>query len=163
MVEDTISALDIELWGVDYAPRASSSLVRLYIDRADREVSIEDCETVSREVSALFDLNDPIRGQYTLEVSSPGVDRPFFKPVQLSRFLGETVEASLHAPIDGRRRLTGTVVGVDGESVTLDAGGQVLKFEFGQAAKVRLKPDWNKLLKQSADARADANPPGDKR
>lgn len=163
MVEDTISALGIELWGVDYAPRANSSLVRLYIDHREREVTVEDCEAVSREVSALFDVNDPVRGAYTLEVSSPGVDRPFFQAEQLQRFLGETIEVSLHAPLDGRRRLTGIVVAVENERVTLDAAGQPLQFDFPQAAKIRLKPDWDRLLKQTAASRNDANPPGDKR
>ncbi len=163
IVEDTITALGIELWGVDYAPRANSSLVRLYIDHREREVTVEDCEAVSREVSALFDVNDPVRGQYTLEVSSPGLDRPFFKVHQLVRFIGETVEVSLHAPLDGRRRLTGSIVAVDGDRVALNAGGEPLQFEFPQAAKVRLKPDWEKLFKQSEGSRLSANSPGDKR
>lgn len=163
MVQDTVSALGVELWGVEYAPRAHSSLVRLYIDHADREVTVDDCEAVSREVSALFDLNDPVRGQFTLEVSSPGLDRPFFQAGQMTGFLGERVEASLHAPIEGRRRIQGEIAAVEGERVVLDLGdGQVFSFDFAQAAKIRIKPDYTKLLAQSGSGRAGAQAPGDK-
>ena len=162
MVEDTIATLGLELWGVDYAPRAITSLVRLYIDHREREITVDDCEAVSREVSALFDLNDPIRGQYTLEVSSPGLDRPFFKAEQLTRFIGETVEATLHAPIAGRRRLAGAVATVQGERITLAAEGGNVEFDFGQAAKIRIKPDYAKIMGQSERGRGNAGASGGK-
>jgi ribosome maturation factor RimP len=162
LVETTISSLGVELWGVDYAPRANNSLVRLYIDHSGREITVEDCESVSREVSALFDVEDPINGHYTLEVSSPGLDRPFFKASQLSRFVGETLELSLHAPINGRRRVQGQLESVDGERVTLAVDGQPFLFDFAQAAKLRIKPDYAKLLAQSGRADGKAAAPGDK-
>lgn len=163
LVEGTITALGLELWGVEYAPRANSSLVRLYIDHADREVNVEDCEVISREVSAMFDLDDPIRGMYTLEVSSPGVDRPFFKASQLARFSDETVEATLHAPVNGRRRIQGRVVSVDGERVLMATDAGEFSFDFEQAAKIRIKPDYAKLLGQSERPRKDAGVSGGKR
>lgn len=161
MVDETIAALGLELWGVDYAPRPNNSLVRLYIDHPEREVTLEDCEAVSREVSALFDLNDPVRGQYTLEVSSPGLDRPFFRAGQLARYIGETVEATLHAPVNGRRRLQGPIASVDGERITLTVDGTEFSFDFEQAAKIRLKPDYAQLMEQSGRARKGAGVPGD--
>jgi len=163
LVDGTIAALGLELWGVDYAPRATSSLVRLYIDHAEREITVEDCESVSREVSAMFDLDDPIRGMYTLEVSSPGVDRPFFKASQLSRFADETVEATLHAPVNGRRRIQGRVTSVDGERVVMTTDAGEFSFDFEQAAKIRVKPDYAKLLGQSERPRKDAGVSGGKR
>lgn len=163
LVESTITALGLELWGVDYAPRATSSLVRLYIDHADREVTVEDCEAVSREVSAMFDLDDPIRGMYTLEVSSPGVDRPFFKASQLTKFPEETIEATLHAPVNGRRRIQGTVATVEGERVVMKTDAGEFAFDFEQAAKIRIKPDYAKLLGQAGRPRKDAGVSGDKR
>ncbi|MFB9069242.1 ribosome maturation factor RimP [Pseudofulvimonas gallinarii] len=161
LVESTISALGLELWGVEYAPRANNSLVRLYIDHAGREVTVDDCESVSREVSALFDVEDPINGHYTLEVSSPGLDRPFFKAAQLPRYAGETLEASLHAPVNGRRRIQGRLESVDGERVTLAVDGQPFSFDFAQAAKIRVKPDYAKLLAQPGRANGKAGAPGD--
>jgi hypothetical protein len=98
LVESTISALGLELWGVEYAPRANNSLVRLYIDHAGREVTVDDCESVSREVSALFDVEDPINGHYTLEVSSPGLDRPFFKAAHAGWLRGFRPHSAEAAP-----------------------------------------------------------------
>lgn len=163
LVEGTIAALGLELWGVDYAPRANSSLVRIYIDHGDRDITVEDCEAVSREVSAMFDLDDPIRGMYTLEVSSPGVDRPFFKASQLAKFADETVEATLHAPVNGRRRIQGTIASVDGERVTMNIDTGEFSFDFEQAAKIRVKPDYAKLLGQAGRPQKDAGVSGDKR
>ncbi len=161
LVESTIAALGLELWGVEYAPRANNSLVRLYIDHTDREITVEDCEAVSREVSALFDVEDPINGHYTLEVSSPGLDRPFFKAAQLPDFAGESLEVSLHAPVNGRRRIQGRLEAVEGERITLAADGQAFTFDFPQAAKIRIKPDYAKLLAQSGRANGKAGAPGD--
>lgn len=163
LVEPTITALGLELWGVEYSPRANNSLVRLYIDHAERDITVDDCEAVSREVSASFDVEDPINGHYTLEVSSPGLDRPFFKAMQLPGFLGETLEVSLHAPIAGRRRVQGRLQSVDGEQVLLAIEGGEFSFDFAQAAKLRIKPDYAKLLAQSGRADGKAGAPGDKR
>ena len=96
----TVHSLGLELLGAEYLPAPGGALLRLYIDvpagTADaRTVGIEDCEAVSREVSAQLDVADPISGHYTLEVSSPGVDRPLFTPAQFARFLGETDKVTL--------------------------------------------------------------------
>lgn len=163
LVAGTVGDLGLVLWGVEYAPRARSSLVRLYIDHEGREVTIEDCEAVSREVSALFEVEDPIRGQYTLEVSSPGLDRPFFHAAQLPRFVGETLEATLHAPVAGRRRLQGRLLDVQGERIALDLDGSRFEFDFGQAAKIRVRPDYEKILGQTGRDRAGGDVPGEHR
>lgn len=163
LVTGAIEGLGLLLWGVEYAPRARSSLVRLYIDHPDRDVTVEDCEAASREVSALFDVEDPIRGQYTLEVSSPGLDRPFFRAAQLPPYAGETLEVSLHAPVAGRRRLQGRLLGVDGERITLDLDGANFDFDFGQAAKIRVRPDYEKILGQTGRDRAGGDVPGEHR
>ena len=158
LVAGPIAGFGLEVWGVEYMPRSGSALVRLYIDHPEREVTIDDCELVSREVAAQFDVEDPIAGQYTLEVSSPGLDRPFFRAAQLARFLGERIEASLHAPVDGRRRFQGVIAAVDGEQIrlVLDDGGGDFSFEFTQAARIRLKPDYAKILGQAG--RGDTGP-----
>ena len=89
LLAPTVAALGLELLGVEFAPTGNSALLRLYIDAPERNVAIEDCEAVSREVSAVLDVEDPIASQYTLEVSSPGIDRPLFTPAQFARFTGE--------------------------------------------------------------------------
>lgn len=160
MLAPTVASLGVELLGIEYLPAPGGALVRLYIDvpadevasaqaesgdELPRAVSIEDCEAVSREVSAQLDVEDPISGNYTLEVSSPGLDRPLFTPEHFSRFLGETAKVTLRLPQDGRRRLSGVItrVGDDGVSFLLDGS------EFVVAAdnidKARLVPDWAAL------------------
>jgi ribosome maturation factor RimP len=148
LVAPAIAALGYECLGLEYSPRRGSSLLRIYIDRPEG-ISVEDCETVSREVEALLDVNDPIAGQYTLEVSSPGLDRPLFKPEQFARFLGETVVVTLVAPLAGRRKLQGPIRAVAGRDITLEVDGERLVIDHGDVQKARLVPDWAKLMAES--------------
>ncbi|HEY4583890.1 MAG TPA: ribosome maturation factor RimP [Lysobacter sp.] len=155
LLTPTVEALGLELIGVEYLPAPGSAVLRLYIDVpeapvAGRMVTIEDCESVSREVSALLDVEDPISSHYTLEVSSPGVDRPLFTAAQFARFAGEEAKVTLKLPQDGRRRLQGRIVSVDGDTVRFDVegvGGQRLEVAVaaGNIEKARLVPDWAAL------------------
>ncbi|HRQ64959.1 MAG TPA: ribosome maturation factor RimP [Xanthomonadaceae bacterium] len=152
LIEPAVAALGYECLGIDYSPSRGSSLLRIYIDRPEGIV-VEDCEAVSREVEALLDVNDPIAGHYTLEVSSPGVDRPLFTPEQFARFLGENVAVTLLAPVDGRRRLRGAIRAVEGDRVVLDVDGVEVAIEHGDVQKARLVPDWAKLMAESQAAK----------
>jgi len=156
LLAPTVEALGLELIGVEYLPAPGSALLRLYIDVTEAEaangriVGIEDCESVSREVSAQLDVEDPISSNYTLEVSSPGIDRPLFNAAQFARFIGEEVKATLKLPQDGRRRLQGRIAGVEGETIRIDVegpGGQPLSLDVaaGNVEKARLVPDWAAL------------------
>ncbi len=125
MLSPTVQSLGLELLGVEFAPSTHSALLRLYIDVEGRHVGIEDCEAVSREISALLDLNDPIASEYTLEVSSPGIDRPLFTVAQFARFIGEQAKLNLRLPQDGRRRLHGRIVSAgDGQVVIAEDKGE---------------------------------------
>ena len=156
LLAPTVEALGLELIGVEYLPSPGGALLRLYIDvpqaeaAGGRMVGIEDCESVSREVSAQLDVEDPISSNYTLEVSSPGVDRPLFTAAQFARFAGEEVKVTLKLPHDGRRRLQGRIAGVDGETIRIEAdgaGGQktMIDVAMGNVEKARLVPDWAAL------------------
>lgn len=157
LLSPTVQALGLELLGIEYLPSPGGALLRLYIDTtaedaaADppRMVGIEDCETVSREVSALLDVEDPISGHYTLEVSSPGVDRPLFTPAQFARFVGEQVKVGLKLPQDGRRRLQGRIAAVEGERIEFEIDAQPASVRivvaFDNIEKARLIPDWAAL------------------
>ncbi|HRF83878.1 MAG TPA: ribosome maturation factor RimP [Pseudoxanthomonas sp.] len=145
----TIASLGLELLGIEYLPAPGGATLRLYIDvpagegGADlRTVSIDDCEAVSREVSAQLDVADPISGNYTLEVSSPGLDRPLFTPVQFARFLGEQAKVALKLPQDGRRRLQGTILRVEGGNVAFELDGAEFVVAADNIDKARLVPDW---------------------
>ncbi|TXK65738.1 ribosome maturation factor RimP [Alkalisalibacterium limincola] len=141
LLTPVVESVGLELLGIEYAPSTSGAMLRIYIDVADRQVGIEDCETVSREVSALMDVEDPISTEYTLEVSSPGIDRPLFTPAQFQRFVGEEAKVSLRLPQDGRRRLLGRIAKVDGEMITIaeEKGEFVVAHE--NIDKARLVPD----------------------
>jgi ribosome maturation factor RimP len=155
LLTPTIQSLGLELLGVEYLPSPGGAVLRLYIDvpagaqgddGAPRMVGIEDCESVSREVSAQLDVEDPISGHYTLEVSSPGVDRPLFTAAQFARFLGEEAKVVLQLPMDGRRRFQGRIVAVEGERIDFDIDAkpapQRVSVAFDNIEKARLVPDW---------------------
>lgn len=155
LLSPTIQSLGLELLGVEYLPSPGGAVLRLYIDvpagaqgddGAPRMVGIEDCESVSREVSAQLDVEDPISGHYTLEVSSPGVDRPLFTPAQFARFLGEDAKVVLQLPMDGRRRFQGRIVAVEGDRIDFDIEArpapQRVSVTFDNIEKARLVPDW---------------------
>ena len=127
LLEPLVEQLGYELVDIEWASAPRSGLLRIYLDLpAGREghIGIEDCETVSREVSALLDVEDPLPGAYTLEVSSPGFDRVLRKPAHFRRFVGERVWLELQLPRDGRRRFTGTLVRATDTGVELEVDGQ---------------------------------------
>jgi ribosome maturation factor RimP len=172
LLAPTVEALGLELLGAEYLPAPGGAVLRLYIDRPGADASdegqsigIEDCEAVSREVSAQLDVEDPISGNYTLEVSSPGVDRLLFTPAQFERFLGEQAKVGLKLPQDGRRKLTGTIRAVEGtdgrERIRFDVDGQPLEVAFDNIDKARLVPDWVALgLAPAKDASGGDRRPG---
>jgi ribosome maturation factor RimP len=149
LLAPTVSSLGLELLGVEYLPGSGNAVLRLYIDvpagEDARAVTIEDCEAVSREVSAQLDVEDPISVHYTLEVSSPGLDRPLFGAAQFARFAGESAKVTLRLPQDGRRRLTGRIARVDGGMVTFDVDGTDITVAADNIDKARLVPDWEAL------------------
>ena len=137
----------LELLGAEYLPAPGGAVLRLYIDvpeaqAGERSVGIEDCERASREVSAQLDVEDPISGHYTLEVSSPGLERPLFGAAQFARFAGEAAKVALKLPQDGRRRLQGTILRVDGDQVAFGVDGGEIVVPVDNIDKARLVPDW---------------------
>ena len=146
LLSPTVQALGMELLGIEYAASGSSALLRLYIDVADRPVNVEDCETVSREVSAVLDVEDPITSNYTLEVSSPGIDRPLFTLAHFARFVGEQAKVNLRLPQDGRRRVQGEIAAAqDGRVTLVMEKGETFVVAMDNIEKARLVPDFAAL------------------
>jgi ribosome maturation factor RimP len=153
LLAPTVESLGVELLGVEYLPGSGNAVLRLYIDvpadeaagESARSVTIEDCEAVSREVSAQLDVEDPISSHYTLEVSSPGLDRPLFGAAQFARFVGESAKVTLRLPQDGRRRLTGVITRVEGDTVVFTVDGAEFAVSADNIDKARLVPDWEAL------------------
>ena len=146
---EVLADLGLECLGVEFNPSHGQSTLRVYLDVLDhadgREVTVDDCEAASRELSALLDVEDPIPGHYLLEVSSPGIDRPLFTAEQFARVLGQEVKVLLKAPVEGRRRLRGKLVAVDGERLTFVAEGKTFEFDHGDVESARVVPDWAAL------------------
>ncbi|TRX74113.1 ribosome maturation factor RimP [Pseudomonas mangiferae] len=118
LLAPVVEALGYECWGVEFLSQGRHSLLRVYIDHANG-ILVEDCEKVSRQVSGVLDVEDPISSEYTLEVSSPGMDRPLFTLDQFVRHIGEQVKIKLRAPYEGRRNFQGLLRGVEEQDVVI--------------------------------------------
>ncbi|MFU5366878.1 UNVERIFIED_CONTAM: ribosome maturation factor RimP [Pseudomonas aeruginosa] len=118
LLAPVVEALGYECWGVEFISQGRHSVLRVYIDRPEG-ILIDDCETVSRQVSGILDVEDPISGEYTLEVSSPGMDRPLFTLEQFAKHAGEQVKIRLRSPYEGRRNYQGILRGVEEQDVVV--------------------------------------------
>lgn len=121
LLTPTVEALGCRIWGVQLASQGRRSRLRVYID-SDDGVSVGDCERVSREIGDVLDVEDVLRQSYTLEVSSPGMDRILFKADQYAASVGEQVEVRLNYPFEGRKRIVGMLAGIEND----DSFGQVV-------------------------------------
>jgi ribosome maturation factor RimP len=139
LLEPLLIQLGYELVELEFAPGHRGGALRIFIDRAEG-IGISDCERVSREVSALMDVEDPIPTAYSLEVSSPGDDRVLRTHAHYERFKGARVLVELVAPRDGRRRYTGMLQEVSAAGVALEVDRQRVDVPFGEIAKTRLAP-----------------------
>lgn len=142
LIEPVVSGLGYELVGVEHLPQGHHSLLRIYIDNPEGGVTVSDCEKVSRQVSTVFDVEDPISGRYSLEVSSPGLDRPLFQLADFERFAGREIKVQLAVPVDGRRKMSGKLVGVADGLITLEFEGETKRFPFEDVEKARLVPQF---------------------
>lgn len=129
-------------------------LLRVFIDfpeGLDKHIGFEDCEALSRELSAVLDVEDPIKSKYSLEVSSPGIDRPLRTAAHFRRFVGEEAKITLNIGLAGRRKFTGLLKSVDesGTSVTVEVDGTLFELPLADLASAKLIPDWNALMKGS--------------
>ncbi|MEE8059867.1 MAG: ribosome maturation factor RimP [Pseudomonadales bacterium] len=137
LVAPVTEALGYELWGIEYLSHGQQAVVRIYIDSPDG-IDVDDCAKLSRQVSSVFDVEDPIMGEYTLEVSSPGMERPLFTLEQFSRYIGENIKIRLRIPFEGRRKFSGQMIGVeDGDVVvTVDEHEYLLPFDLIDKAHI---------------------------
>lgn len=135
LVEPVVVGLGYELVGVEFD--SNQKVLRIYIDNA-AGISVDDCSRVSHQLSGVLDVEDPIPGNYQLEISSPGMDRPLFTPAQFQRFQGSLVRLQLHRPVEGRRRFKARLVGMEGENVLLaeDANTFAIPFDFIERARI---------------------------
>lgn len=112
--------------------------VQVMAERPDGSMSIDDCAKLSRALSAVLEEADPITGAYTLEVSSPGIDRPLVRLADFERFMGEVARLQVGSPIDGQRRFTGRIARVGGREVELDLDGETVRIAYDDIVKAKL-------------------------
>ncbi len=141
LLEPAITALGCELVGIEYRPSGKHSLLRVYIDKPEG-VTVDDCSAVSYQVSGLLDVEDPVPGNYTLEVSSPGLDRPLFQARDFERFAGQEVKVRMRFPVEGQRNFRGLLQGLQEQLVVIqEQDGKRVSLSLEQIEQARLVPD----------------------
>ena len=139
MLKPTIEALGFELWGLEYLSQGRHSLLRIYIE-SEAGITVDDCAAVSAQVGSVLDVEDPISGDYTLEVSSPGVDRLLFRLEQFPEYAGELVELRLRSAFEGRRKFKGLLQGIEGEDVVIRVDDHEYLLPHSAIEKARVQP-----------------------
>lgn len=128
----------LELVDIAFVKEGGQWYLRIFIDKPGG-VGLEDCGAFSHMIDKLLDEKDPISQSYTLEVSSPGVDRPLKKPADYSRFAGKLANITTFAPHKGKKKFTGRIIGIREDNVVLDTDGSEMQIPLGQVASARLK------------------------
>ena len=137
LLRPTVEAMGYEWWGHQYMARTGHALLRIYID-SDKGIGLDDCERVSRQISAVLDVEDPIAGEYRLEISSPGIPRPLFELAQYQRYIGQQVDIKLSKPLANQRHFSGLILEANAQELVLDLGDRTEHFSFNTIAKAHL-------------------------
>lgn len=137
LVGPIVVALELELWGCELVRQGKYSLIRIYIDR-ESGVDISDCEKVSRQVSAVLDVEEPVTEEYTLEVSSPGLERPLFRLEHFRKYVGSVIQLRVKKPQDGRKKFKGDLVRVNDNRIVLSIDGDEVDFQHTDIDKANL-------------------------
>ncbi|MCB1750029.1 MAG: ribosome maturation factor RimP [Gammaproteobacteria bacterium] len=139
-LEPTVNGLGYDLWGVERSRSGDSQLLRLYIDHAEG-ITVDDCEVVSRQVGDVLEAEQLVRGDYTLEVSSPGLDRVLFTLEQHRRYVGHEVQLRMRDLVQGRRRLHGRLCAIADDALVVEADGEQYEVPFSAIERSRLVPE----------------------
>ena len=141
LIEPVVEALGCELWGIEYFRAGQRSVLRIYIDKTEG-IDVEDCQRISRQLGSVFDVEDPIGNEYTLEVSSPGLARPLYTFAQYEKLAGEHINLQLRFPFEGQRKFKGLLKGVEAEDVVLVIDDQEFLFPFESIEKAKVVPQF---------------------
>jgi ribosome maturation factor RimP len=137
-VEPVIDAAGLELIDVEYQREPHGWVLRLFIDRQEG-VGLDDCARISRVISDLLDVNDPVPGAYHLELSSPGLNRPLRRPEHFKKQVGQVITLRTLAPVGSRRKFKGILLAADDSQITLECGGQTHEIQLSNVEKARLR------------------------
>ncbi|MDX2476910.1 MAG: ribosome maturation factor RimP [Gammaproteobacteria bacterium] len=139
LFEPVIESMAYELVGVELTGSGNGTILRIYID-AEKGITVDDCQAVSYQVSGILDVEDPMQGHYTLEVSSPGIDRPLVKPEHFDQFTGELVKIRSTEAVLGRKNFKGILESFDGEYLYVAVDNEVYEIPFDIVEKANLVP-----------------------
>lgn len=142
LIEPTVGAMGYELWGIDSNGNGAHEKLCVYID-SDSGIAVGDCEAVSRQLSSILDVDDSFNDSYTLEVSSPGLDRILFKDKQFQMHIGQQVNVRLEVPLDGRRRVKGLLVGVEDSELVVTVDDEEYLIPLEQVRRARVVPQFD--------------------
>ncbi len=142
MLAPSVEALGYEMWGLEFIRAGKYSTLRIYIDH-ENGISVDDCADTSHQVSAILDVEDPISTEYNLEVSSPGMERPLFKPEQYAMFIGDEVSMQLRMAQQDKRKWKGVIESVEGEMITLNVNGTSETFAHSNIMKANIIPNFD--------------------
>jgi len=141
LIAPVVESLECELVGIEYARQGKRSLLRIYIDK-ENGVDVKDCQRISHQLSGVLDVEDIIKEQYQLEVSSPGLDRPLYTLAHFERFAGRMAKLTLVSPIKGQRKFKGTLEGVEEDQVIVNIGEDELVLSLNAIDKANLIPEF---------------------
>ena len=139
LIEPVVTSMGYELVGVEYLPQGKHSLLRVYIDQ-EQGITLDDCSRVSHQLSGLLDVEDVIRGQYSLEISSPGLDRPLFTEDHFHRFIGEQANVRLKTAVNDRKKFKGVIREVNAGTLVLEVDNEVFQLAIDNIDKANLVP-----------------------
>lgn len=142
IVQPVVESMGHEFVGIRYLPQGKYAVLRIYIDHKDG-VKVENCSAISHQISGILDVEDPISGQYSLEVSSPGMDRPLFSVAHYQQFIGSEVQIRFSGLVEGRRKLKATIKSVEDEKITVVSEGETLVLDFGQIDSAQIVPNFD--------------------
>ncbi|MEE9451503.1 MAG: ribosome maturation factor RimP [Gammaproteobacteria bacterium] len=137
IIRPVVTGLGYELWGCEYIPRGQHSLLRIYIE-SEPGVTVDDCQTVSRQLGAVLEVEDLIQGAYILEVSSPGVSRRLFSRQHYQRYIAHEICVKMHTAVNGRRKFSGLLKQLEGDNLVLLVEGETIELSLLDVDKANL-------------------------
>ena len=137
ILKPVVEGLGFTLWGVEYRSSQKYAHLKVFIDHKDG-ITVDHCSDVSHQVSGVLDVEDPINVPYTLEVSSPGIDRPLMKLEHFEQYIGSTIKVRLSWAINNRKNLLGTLVEVKNDKIVLEQDGEQVEFPFNAVKRANL-------------------------
>ncbi|WP_127470841.1 ribosome maturation factor RimP [Thiomicrorhabdus aquaedulcis] len=142
LLKPTIESMGFEFWGCEYLPAGRHSVLRIYVEKPDEGINVDDCADISRQISAIMDVEDPISTAYMLEVSSPGMERLLFNLEQYRRYEGKTVQIRTAISVLGRRRFKGPMLKVTESHIEIEVDGELFEIPFDVIDKANLVAEF---------------------